>query len=394
MAAVGCQCRDVEVETIDGCLTCTVTAIEDETNNTPTILDAFSKCRTGGAIIFPGGEEFWIAERLNPVLDDVVIEWRGQWKMSDDLDYWRNKSYLVAFQNHAAGIVFAGSNISINGYSTGGINGNGEAWYTTEAGDTRPGRPFVSNFAVHRPPLWAVHIMSGTDMFFSNIVTNATSAIAPSGALDTMDATNIHLDGFIYQGGDDCIAIKPRSYNFSITNVTCNGGNGVAIGSLGQYLEDPSAGNIYIEDFRLTRATTTRALTNLVAGGWGNVRNITFKNFDVTDANRALNVNQDNGDNGTADGTSKMLISEIYYKDLFGQVTTSPYLSISCSEVYPCYDILFFDLTIVGPEDTIVTVSAPKRPLANDRDGCDDDLHIPRPLKKLPLGVTVHHYYA
>lgn len=63
--------------------------------------------------------------------------------MSDDLNYWRNNSYPVAFQNHAAGIVFSGKRIVINGYSTGGINGNGEAWYTAEKGVTQPGRPMV-----------------------------------------------------------------------------------------------------------------------------------------------------------------------------------------------------------------------------------------------------------
>lgn len=62
-----------------------------------------------------------------------------------------------------------------------------------------------------------------------------------------MDATNIQLTNFVYQGGDDCIAIKPRSYNIDIQNVTCRGGNGIAIGSLGQYLEDSSVANIRVD---------------------------------------------------------------------------------------------------------------------------------------------------
>lgn len=62
-------------------------------------------------------------------------------QFSDDLDYWRNNSYPVAFQNHAAGFVFSGERIHINGYGTGGINGSGNSWYTAEAGTTKPGRP-------------------------------------------------------------------------------------------------------------------------------------------------------------------------------------------------------------------------------------------------------------
>jgi len=63
-----------------------------------------------------------------------------------------------------------------------------------------------------------------------------------------MDAYNIRLRNFVYQGGDDCIAIKPRSYNSVVQNMTCYGGNGPAIGSLGQYPEDASVESVKITD--------------------------------------------------------------------------------------------------------------------------------------------------
>ena len=42
-------------------------------------------------------------------------------------------------------------------------------------------------------------------------------------------------ENFVYQGGDDCIALKANSTNLTARNVTCNGGTGIAIGSLAQY---------------------------------------------------------------------------------------------------------------------------------------------------------------
>lgn len=51
--------------------------------------------------------------------------------------------------------------------------------------------------------------------------------------------------------GDDCIAIKPRSSNIFVQNVTCRGGNGIAIGSLGQYLEDSSVENVVVDDVKV-----------------------------------------------------------------------------------------------------------------------------------------------
>jgi galacturan 1,4-alpha-galacturonidase len=62
-------------------------------------------------------------------------------QMSDDLNYWRNNSYPIAFQNHHAGFVISGDRVNINGYETGGIYGNGNAWYNVEQKVTQPGRP-------------------------------------------------------------------------------------------------------------------------------------------------------------------------------------------------------------------------------------------------------------
>jgi len=247
--------------------TCTVFANGNRTDDVPIILEAFSTCGNGGSVVFPERENYWIATRLNPVVRDVNIEWHGQWTLSDDLTYWRNNSYAIAFQNHAASFILTGDGIYIDGYGTGGIHGNGDAWYNAEKNVTKPGRPMplvfwnvsdvtVKNFFVKQPPLWSLNIMNGTNMDFDNIYCNATATNAPYGAnwvqntdgFDTMDAYNIRLRNFVYKGGDDCIAIKPRSYNIVVQNMTCHGGNGPAIGSLGQYLEDASVENVEITD--------------------------------------------------------------------------------------------------------------------------------------------------
>ena len=39
----------------------------------------------------------------------------------------------------------------------------------------------------------------------------------------------------------------------SVYNVTCRGGNGIAIGSLGQYLEDSSVENVVVDNVRIIR---------------------------------------------------------------------------------------------------------------------------------------------
>lgn len=67
---------------------------------------------------------------------------------SDNLTYWRENAYPISFQNHAAGFILSGSDIRIDGHGTGSINGNGDTWYTAEAGKTQPGRPMVPTFTL------------------------------------------------------------------------------------------------------------------------------------------------------------------------------------------------------------------------------------------------------
>ncbi|CAJ2502305.1 Uu.00g096990.m01.CDS01 [Anthostomella pinea] len=401
---------------LDGRKQCTVQASGGEEDDVPSILQAFDDCGSGGDVIFPEDQNYYIATRLNPVVDDVRISWRGQWTFSPDLDYWRNNAYPVAFQNHRAGFVLTGHHIYIDGYGTGGINGNGDVWYTTEAGDTQPGRPMpfvfwnvsdvtVKNFFVKQPPLWSINIMNGTDMAFDNIYCNATATQAPWGSnwvqntdgfgahsslqslclsvlqqtllnrlsiTDTMDARNIRLTNFVYQGGDDCIAIKPRSYNIDVQNATCHGGNGMAIGSLGQYLEDSSVENIRITDVTVLRynedlhnsayiktwvgalvpQTSYESAGEPRGGGWGVVRNVLFANFSVHGADAGPAITQDSGDNGSYSGTSHMAVSNVAFVNFTGYLNgKSTTASVNCSEEWPCYNVDFEGLQLRTAEN-------------------------------------------
>lgn len=66
---------------------CTVKANGNQIDDVPNILKAFHTCGNGGKIIFPEGQSYWIATRLNPILKNVDIEWRGEWIVSD-LQLW------------------------------------------------------------------------------------------------------------------------------------------------------------------------------------------------------------------------------------------------------------------------------------------------------------------
>ncbi|KIN00399.1 glycoside hydrolase family 28 protein [Oidiodendron maius Zn] len=368
--------------------TCTVRPLGHQRDDTPQILRAFQQCNHGGTVVFPEGDNYWIGTKLNPIIYDVTVDWKGVWTLSDDLDYWRNNSYPIAFQNHHAGFIITGERIHINGYNTGGINGNGNAWYDAEEGNTQPGRPmpfvfwnvsdvFVEHFSVKDPPLWSLNIMNGTHMWFDDILNNATAVNAPFGSnwvqntdgFDTMDAYNIMLTNMYYQGGDDCIAIKPRSYNIYAQNITCHGGNGIAIGSLGQYLEDSSVANVIVKDVNILTnnndlhdsAYIKTWMGGLVpqssyesgglprGGGWGVVQNILFENFYLQGAAIGPAITQDSGDNGSYVGTSLMEISNIAFVNFTGYTEGGKgnrTASVSCSNVHPCFNIALQNVSL------------------------------------------------
>jgi galacturan 1,4-alpha-galacturonidase len=58
---------------------CTVIAKGNKTDDTPQILAAFEECNNGGTVVFPADQNYWIGSKLNPVISDVTIDWKGTW---------------------------------------------------------------------------------------------------------------------------------------------------------------------------------------------------------------------------------------------------------------------------------------------------------------------------
>jgi galacturan 1,4-alpha-galacturonidase len=82
-------------------------------------------------------------------------------------------------------------------------------------------------------------------------------------------------------------------------------------------------------------------------GGWGNVRNITFSNFNIEGADVGASITQDNGNDGSHGGTSKLEISKILFENFRGYLSgRSTIASINCSKVKPCKGIEFRNMKI------------------------------------------------
>lgn len=72
--------QSISHSTRDGRPTCTVHAGKSNTtDDVPTILKAFKACGRGGNVVFLEGQTYHINSKLNPVFNDVTIDWRGEW---------------------------------------------------------------------------------------------------------------------------------------------------------------------------------------------------------------------------------------------------------------------------------------------------------------------------
>lgn len=91
-------------------------------------------------------------------------------------------------------------------------------------------------------------------------------------------------------------------------------------------------------------------------GGWGNVTNVVFSNFDIDGASVAPLINQNSGDNGSYSGTSKMQVRDVTFVNFTGVLSSSNNVaSLSCSENLPCDGIVFEGMDLKSSDNDSMT---------------------------------------
>ena len=205
-----------------------------------------------------------------------------------------------------------------------------------------------------------------------NIVVSAisdddTSTVNTDGA-DTWNSRDILLENWTVTSGDDCIAAKGNTTNLHVRNVTCYQTNGMTIGSVGQYLHQPDyVENVLFEDVTLVNSTDGAyiktwqgqqqgATSNGDAGGGGSgyVRNVTFRNFQLTNVALPIQITQCIYSESAAKScdTSKMQISDITWQNFTGTSRYNVAASLHCAKSHPCPAIFFKGVNITSVNAT------------------------------------------
>jgi galacturan 1,4-alpha-galacturonidase len=354
-------------------------------DDSASIVEAFDLCGVNGTVTFTAGSTFYVNKVLNTTnLLNCKVFVKGDVFWSTNVPYWLSHSINVGLQNQSTAWLFGGTNVSIDG-TGGSFNGNGQTWYDENQNHAnQPGRPIsitffnstnllVENLRFIQPQFWATFISYSSNITMRNIFVNATSnskwGTDNTDGSDTWNSRDILMENWFVQNGDDCIAAKGNTTNLTVRNVTCIGGTGMTIGSVGQYLNNPDyVENVLFEDItcvdsidgayvKTWQGVEQSQTGNGDSGGGGSglINNITFRNFRVQNVDLPIQITQciysEHAGASTCD-TSRMQISNITWQNFTGTSKYNVAASLHCAASHPCPDIYFRDVNITSVNAT------------------------------------------
>ncbi|EJD03462.1 pectin lyase-like protein [Fomitiporia mediterranea MF3/22] len=339
-------------------------------DDSPAIVTAFERCSEDSTIIFESGT-YHIESVMNTTgLKNVKIDNRGYLLWGTDLDYWRNNSLPLGYQNQTTAWRLGGTDILWVGHNIGTFDGNGQLWYDLAAGASNlAGRPIslvITNTSDSvfdgmrfvQSQFWSMAITYSENLLLQNIYVNSTSnnsnPVQNTDGVDTFYSNNLVFRNWTVDNGDDAISPKANSSNILVQDSHFYHSGGIAIGSIGQYLEVYE----FIENVLAERIICTECSQpgyvktwtgiqkgfppNGGGGGIGYARNITFRDFEVGNLTRsAAYITQCTSYNGQTGGcdTSQFQISDITWENIRGTVDTDILAELQCSAAAPCPEI-------------------------------------------------------
>ncbi|KAF2139577.1 glycoside hydrolase family 28 protein [Aplosporella prunicola CBS 121167] len=351
---------------------CIVQPGEYGSDDAVAIKSAFDECGHGGKVVFLN-ETYNINSVMNTTgLEDCEIELRGTLLWSTDISYWLNNSISIGYQNQTTAWVFGGRKIHWQGFGYGTFDGNGQVWYDFVNGTSNyPRRPqqlliwetYDSVFEGIRfvqSQMWTMTITKSNSVLLQDIYVNSTSNnSAPTqntDGVDTIYASNITFNRWHVINGDDAISSKANSSDIFVNDCIFEDGQGIAIGSIGQYngvyefIENFHVRNITLKNTSYVKTWTGVQKGYPPNGGGGGIGCM----YDVQHISTRGNLGIDqctsyNGQEGDCD-TSEFQISDLYWGNISGTTKSEYAAELQCSAEAPCPGVEITNVTLTEVE--------------------------------------------
>ncbi|TFK31837.1 pectin lyase fold/virulence factor [Crucibulum laeve] len=373
--------------------TCSVRPLGKGRDDTTQVEAAIATCGQFGSTVFEEGT-FNITRKMTWNLQSSKVDLKGFLSFNPDIQFWLNpnNTYRVVFiQSQASWFVVTGDNFIIDAHNTGGIQGNGQTWWsyfathTKADGDGRPisltvfnaTRATIKNFKILSPPFWSNTVAQSREIVYDGMFVNASNqdplyvgknVVPNTDGINTYRSDNVSLLNWDVTCGDDCLAIKGNSTNILARNITCRGGNGIAFGSLGQYANlSDIVQNVEMDNLLITRidpnvqpnmangiyfkswtGTANGVPPTAGGGGGGFVNNVIASNVKLDRVNAPLHLYQTNGGH-SADLPSQLSFGGLHFANWSGTALTNKIIDIECSPAVGCADITFESFTVSAP---------------------------------------------
>ncbi|KAM3074464.1 hypothetical protein ACMFMG_002732 [Clarireedia jacksonii] len=269
-------------------------------------------------------------------------------------------------------IVVKGNNITITGASGHVIDGNGAAYWDGEGsngGSDKPDHFFVvkdvtngviSNLNIQNWPTHCFDITGCQDLTISGLTldnsagdaSNSKSGSKPaahnSDGFDISSSDTVTLKNTVVKNQDDCVAVTSGS-NILVTGMTCSGGHGLSIGSVGGKSNNTVSGITFSDSTISNSENGCRIKSN--SDTTGTIENVTYSNIKLSNiSDYGIDVQQDYLNGGaTGEPTNGVKISGITFSGVTGTVSGDDAYSyyILCGSG-SCSDFTMTDVSITG----------------------------------------------
>ncbi|RCI04613.1 hypothetical protein CU098_011748 [Rhizopus stolonifer] len=340
--------------------TCTVTK-DQSGDDSLSIASAFTTCANGGTVVFEKGVNYTMNSLVSlQNVNNVKIKFLANVYLPS---YTPNK-----YNKDGAYFLIGGSNITWDGHRTGTFIGGGQTWW--DALDKTAPTLFrieathstFRRFNILNSPRAHMRVKNSDGVTLDGLYfyTASSNEKLPKNtdALDISSSKNIVFKNSNITIGDDCVAINDDTYNITVSDITCAGGHGFSIGSLGKNKSTNHVGGISFRD------STCNGCENGVriktwAGGFGSVTDIKFENVALNNVDNPVLITTHYCDDNAmqycnGNDSYSLNISDVFIKNIRGSVSNlgQPIVNVNCSVLSSCTGFTLSKIDITASNNT------------------------------------------
>jgi polygalacturonase len=213
---------------------------------------------------------------------------------------------------------------------------------------------YIQNWPVHCFDVTGCDLVTITGLTLNNSAGDAPNSISKglpaahnSDGFDFSSSTNMLLSNTVVINQDDCVAVTSGT-NITVTGMTCSGGHGLSIGSVGGKSDNTVTGITFSNSKISNSQNGCRIKTN--SGTTGNITDVVYENIVLSEISvYGIDVQQDYLNGGpTGVPTNGVIIDGVTFSGITGTCTTNGTDYYILCGSGSCSNFEFTDVHITG----------------------------------------------